>query len=415
MTTNFHHGPEVIEHKDGVTVVRDVKSAVTYINGTAPIGDVHDTAEKRAAFINKRVIVRSREDAAQFGPQTDGFNIPNELDAIFDQGAGGTIIVNNVFDPDTHANGISDVTLPELVGEINAQGVATGMSGAYECYNRFGYFPKIYLSDRSYEPGMRVEMDQVAHRLGGHAIADLPVGLTKQQAVEARGTGGIHNANTSSARTILTYPHVKVLDTVTGDERLDKLSSRLAGVMIQTDLTQGFHHSPSNREIKGVIGSEVDINFYPTDYQNDTNFLNEAGIVTCMRSFATGFRVFGNRSAAFPTSSHHENFIHSRRIQDQLHEAIVFFAMQYVDRLGTNANIEAFEEGVNAYLRTKQGEGVIYGGRFFFDRNKNTPEQIADGRFFYNLSYHPTSVMERITIDSYVDTKFIANALALAA
>ncbi|MDZ7822976.1 MAG: hypothetical protein U5K75_02320 [Ahrensia sp.] len=46
MTTNFHHGPEVIEHKDGVSVVRDVKSAVTYLNGLAPIGLVHDTAEK---------------------------------------------------------------------------------------------------------------------------------------------------------------------------------------------------------------------------------------------------------------------------------------------------------------------------------------------------------------------------------
>ena len=45
----------------------------------------------------------------------------------------------------------------------------------------------------------------------------------------------------------------------------------------------------------------------------------------------------------------------------------------------------------------------------------HTPEQIADGRFFYKLELHPTSVMERLTTDSYVDTKFIADALALAA
>ena len=181
--------------------------------------------------------------------------------------------------------------------------------------------------------------------------------------------------------------------------------------MIQTDLTQGYHHSPSNREIRGVVGSEVDINFYPSDYQNDTNFLNEAGIVTCMRSFATGYKVFGNRSAAFPTSSHVENFIHARRILDQIHEAIIFFTMQYVDRIGTVLNIEALEEGVNRYLRRKIGDGVLYGGTYVFDREKNTADEIADGRFHCKLEVHPISVMERITTHSYVDTKFINNAL----
>lgn len=415
MTTNYHHGPEVIEHKDGVTVVRDVKSAITYVNGTAPIGEVHDTAEKRADFINVRKIIRTREDAAAaFGPQTDGFTIPQALDAIFDHGSGGTIIVNNVFDPDTHAN-VAAVTVADLVGEIAADGSASGMSGAYECYNRFGYFPKILLSAQSADPGIRVEMDAVAHKLNALAVCDLPVGLTKQQAVEARGVGGVVNANTSSARTILTYPHVKVADTVTGDERLEPLSQRLAGLMIKTDLEQGYHHSPSNREVAGVIGTEVDINFYPSDYANDTNLLNEAGIVTCMRSFATGFRTFGNRSAAYPTSSHVENFIHARRILDQVHDAIIFFTMQYVDRLGTPQNVEALEEGVNAFLRAKVGEGVLYGGTYRFDRSENTPEQIADGRFHYTLELHPTSVMERLTTHSYVDTKFIADALSLAA
>lgn len=421
MTTNFHHGPEVIEHKDGVTVVRDVKSAVTYVCGTAPIHLVHDTPEEREAHINKRIIVRTPAEAADFfGPQTDGYTIPQALDAIFDQGAGGTIIVNNVFDPDTHADGDdapdpSAVTTADITGTITGD-EATGLKGAYECYHRFGYFPKILIAPGfSPTPAVRVEMDVVAHKLNALAICDLPAGLTKQQAVEARGTEGDFNFNTSSARTILTYPHVWVEDKANGGEMLDPLSSRMAGLMIATDLSQGYHHSASNREIKGVLDLEVPINFYPTDTQNDTNFLNEAGIVTAMRSFASGIRLFGNRSAAFPTSSHVENFIHARRILDQTHDAIVFFLMDYIDRLGTPQNVETAEEGVNAYLRAKIGDGVFYGATFRFDREKNTPEQIADGRFHYRLDSHPTSLMERITTHSYVDTKFIANALALAA
>lgn len=420
MAATFHHGPEVIEHKDGVTVVRDVKSAVTYVNGTAPIHDVHDTADKRAAYINNRVIIRSRAEAsAAFGLHKAGFTIPAALDAIFDQGDGGTIIVNNVFDPDLHKQGAAPdpakVTTQEINGTITPAGLATGFSGAYECYNKFGYFPKLIIAP-GYSPTatVRAEMDVVATRLNALAIADLPLGLTKQQAVESRGATGM--ANTSSARTVLTYPHVVVEDTTGATEtRLDPLSSRLAGVIIATDLDQGWHHSSSNREIKGVVDLETAINFYPSDYQNDTNFLNEAGIVTAMRSFATGFRTYGNRSAAYPSSSHVENFIHARRILDMTHEAIIFFLMNYVDRLGTRQNVEAAEEGVNAYLRSKIGDGVFYGASFRFDTVKNTAQQIADGRFFYKFECHPTSVMERITVDSYVDTKFISDALSLAA
>lgn len=413
--TDFHHGPEIIEHKDGVSVVREVKSAVTYLNGTAPIGDVHDTPAKRVAYINEPIIIRSREEAvAAFGPQTDGYNIPQALDAIFDHGSGGTIIVNNVFDPDTQAT-VADVTAADLIGGIDTNGKATGMAGAQRCFSRFGYFPKLLLSAMSSVPGVRVEMDAMAHKLNALAICDLPIGLTKQQAVEARGTAGLVDANSSSARTILTYPHVKVADTLTGDERLEPLSQRLVGLMIKTDLEQGYHQSPSNRELAGVIGTEVDIDFFPSDYANDTNFLNEAGIVTCMRSFATGFKAFGNRSAAFPGSSHVENFIHARRTLDQLHDSIIHFSMQYVDRLGTPQNVEALEEAINRFLRVKIGQGVLYGGTYRFDREKNTADQIADGHFHYSLECHPTSVAERITTHSYVDTKFIQSALALAA
>ncbi|CUX69319.1 MULTISPECIES: phage tail sheath subtilisin-like domain-containing protein [Agrobacterium] len=419
MAATFHHGPEVIEHKDGVTVVRDVKSAVTYVNGTAPIQDVHATALAREDYINKRVIIRSRaEGAAAFGVHKAGYTIPAALDAIFDQGDGGTIIVNNVFDPDVHKEGAnpdpSKVTTVDINGTISPAGLASGFSGAYECYNNFGYFPKLIIAP-GYSPAatVRAEMDVVASRLHALAIADLPLGLTKQQAVAARGATG--TANTSSARTVLTYPHVVIEDTTGAAEtRLDPLSSRLAGVIIATDLNEGWQNSPSNREIKGVVDLEVPINFYPSDYQNDTNFLNEAGIVTAMRSFATGIRVFGNRSTAFPTSSHVENFIHARRILDMIHEAIIFYTMNYVDRLGSPMTVEAAEEGVNAYLRSKT-DIAIYGGTFRFDRQKNTAEQIADGKFFYRLECHPISVMERITIDSYVDTKFISNALSLAA
>ena len=34
MSVNFHHGPEIIERREGAGIIRDVKSAVTFIVGT---------------------------------------------------------------------------------------------------------------------------------------------------------------------------------------------------------------------------------------------------------------------------------------------------------------------------------------------------------------------------------------------
>ena len=39
------------------------------------------------------------------------------------------------------------------------------------------------------------------------------------------------------------------------------------------------------------------------DLEETINIVNEAGILTVLNSYGTGFRTWGNRSAAFPSSS----------------------------------------------------------------------------------------------------------------
>lgn len=413
----FHHGPEVL-FQSTPAIVRDVRSAVTYLTGTAPIGEVHETAAERAGYINQLHIVRNREQAAQFGPDMAGFNIPAALDAIFDESPGGTIVVNNVYDPDFH-EGPEGVTTAEITGTVNAAGERTGIEKARECYQRFGFFPKIYLSDRSSLPEVRTALSQMANRLYGHALVDMPVGLSPQQAVEARGALGVVNSNTADNRTVICYPHIRVEDKENGGTKLDPLSTALAGAIINQDLTKGGpNHSPSNIEISRALDMEVPILWEPGDIQSDTNLLNGAGIVTLRRGHATGINTWGNRSAAFPTSSAPENFIHVQRILDATHEAIIFFLVQYTDRLGTPENVEAVEEAVNAFLRSKTGRGEqswFYDARFAFPASLNSAAEIADGHFTYRLTSAPVSVMERLTTVSSIDINLINNVFALAA
>lgn len=82
------------------------------------------------------------------------------------------------------------------------------------------------------------------------------------------------------------------------------------------------------------------------------NQLNEAGILTVFSSFGTGFRTWGNRSAAWPSVTHPRNFINVRRTADVLHESLEYAMLQFIDQPITEALIDAIVESVNAFIRT---------------------------------------------------------------
>lgn len=422
MAEAFHHGPEIIERKEAAGTIREVKSAVTFIVGTAPIHLIAETAEDRAALINKRIIIRKREDiAVQLGPNTEGYSLPQALEAIFnkvDRGqGGGTIIAVNVFDPDIHKDGTapdpSKVAAIDIIGKFDSAGTASGFKLAYGCFNAYGYFPKILLAPRfSTLPGVRAEMEIIGNKIKAIHLDDLPLGLTIQQALEERGTAGLYNTN--SERALLFYPQVKAVDSIAGDIILQPYSQHYAGVMIATDLADGYHYSPSNRAMADVYGMERDITYYPGEYGSDTNALNAAGIITIKNHYGTGFRTWGNRSSAFPTSTDMRNFVHARRIFDMVHEAALYYLDERTDGLGSLDVIDLVEEDVNAFLRKKEGEKALYGGRFNFDRQKTTSRSVADCQYFYRMSMMPTGIMERVTVDSYLDLKFAKTALGLS-
>lgn len=89
MAANYLHGAEVIEVKKGARTIRVVKSSVIALTGIAPKGPK-----------NVPTLVVSETDAAQFGSPVTGFNIPQALGQIFDQGS-AVVIVVNVFDDAT--------------------------------------------------------------------------------------------------------------------------------------------------------------------------------------------------------------------------------------------------------------------------------------------------------------------------
>jgi len=403
MPANFLHGVETIEINKGARPIRTVKTAVIGLVGTAPV----DTVEYKT--VNKPVLITGDKDAAlYFGQPTSGFTIPSALNAIFDQGA-GIIIVVNVFDPDTHTT-VTDVELSDIIGGVNAQGNRTGLQALKDSYSLFGFFPKTIIVPKYCEDTAVVtEMDAVSKNIRSIGLVDAPVGTTPQNAITGRGPLGTINFNFSSDRLVFCYPHLKVYDTATNTEKLEPYSQRLAGVIAAKDIDKGYHWSPSNTEIKGIIGVERTLTSMINDPDSEVNLLNEAGILTVFNSFGSGLRTWGNRNASYPSSTLPTNFINIRRTADIIHESVEYSMLQFIDYPIDNGLIDSITESVNAFIRTLIGRGALIDGKCKYNPDKNPPVEIANGHLLFDIEFMPPTPAERITFESFIDINLLRN------
>ena len=191
-----------------------------------------------------------------FGKSKAGFTIPDALDAMFDQGAGIAIVIN-VFNPAKHET-VADVKMSDIIGGVDAlTGKRTGLKAFEDCYSLFGYYPKTLIAPVYCKNTAIVsEMNVICNKIRAMGIVDAPVGASVQDVITGRGSQGTINFNTSSERIILCYPHLKVYDTETDTIKLQPYSQRLAGVIAAKDIEKGYHWSPSNTEIQGIVGVE---------------------------------------------------------------------------------------------------------------------------------------------------------------
>lgn len=319
--------------------------------------------------------------------------------------AGGDVTVDYDYaDP-------SQVTASDIIGAVDEiTGKRSGAQTFLDVFNRLGFFPKIliapgYTTDRA----VTVELQSLAQSRKCKAVvlADLPVGLTVQQAIEARGTGGV--ANIADARVVFCYPHVKALDPTTNEERLEPLSQYLAGVICYTDAELGYWFSPSNKRIVGITGLERDLSARVNDPASETNALNAAGIVTVFNSFGTGYRTWGNRSSLYPSDTSQDNFIQTRRTRDVLHESLELASLQFIDLVGTAQYVEAVMQTGQGMVNELIGKGAMMpGSKVEFLKERNPVTQLADGQYVFTITEGIPTPMERITWEAVVDITLLS-------
>lgn len=470
MPANYLHGIETTEVERGPRPIRVVKSAVIALVGTAPIGPV-----------NELTLSLGEVDDVKFGPDLEGFSIPEALAGIHDFGA-GTVLVVNVLDPTIHRSNVmgqarqfgdndllqlqhgalqilalksedgnntyvpdtdysvnlltgrvtrkpsgaipasskvmadythtdpSKVTPADIIGSVTLAGRRTGMKAFPDSYNLFGFFPKIFIAPPfSTLNSVGVALIASADQMDGITYIDAPIGTTPQQAIAGRGPLGTINFNTSSDRVRLCYPHVKVYDARTNGERLQPLSIRAAGVRAKVDNDKGYWWSSSNQELVGVIGLERPLTARVDDPNSEVNLLNENGITTVFNSFGTGFRLWGNRTAAWPTVTHMRNFENVRRTKDVVDESIRYSSLQFVDMPITNALIDSITESVNQFLRKLIGDQALLGGECWYDPARNPQTELELGHLLFSYKLTVPLPFERGTFETEITAEYLVN------
>ena len=469
MAANYLHGVETVEVERGPRPVRTVKSAVIGLIGTAPIGAVNvatlTLSEKDAAAFGSQLpgftIPQALDAIYDHGagtvivinvldPATHKTTVANEaiaFDASTDRvklahGAVTALVLKSTDGAMTYVAGTdytadlvtgeivrikgggivaggsakanydyadpTKVTAADIIGAVNEAGVRTGLKALKDTYNLFGFFAKILIAPAfCTQNSVAVELIAMADQLDAVAYIDAPIGTTYAQALAGRGPAGTINFNTSSDRVRLCYPHVKVYDPVLNAERLEPLSARAAGLRAKVDLDKGFWWSSSNQELAGVIGVERQLSAMIDDPQSEVNLLNEVGITTVFNSYGSGLRLWGNRSAAWPTVTHMRNFENVRRTGDVINESIRYFSQQYIDMPLNQALIDSLVESVNGYGRKLIGDGALIGFKAWYVPARNEETELAAGHLLISYKYTPPPPLERLTFETEITSEYL--------
>lgn len=470
MPANYLHGIETLEVERGPRAIRVVKSAVIALVGTAPSGPVNELTqslnETDAAQFGTHLtgfsIPEALEGIYDFGSGTvlvvnvldPAIHRTNVVDqekqfgdndllqlehgalqlltvksadgvATYELGtdytvdmligrvkrlAGGAIPANASVKADYTYADPSKVTPADIIGGVTVAGRRTGLKAFQDSYNVLGYFPKLFIAPGfSTLNSVSVELIISAVQLGGFAYIDAPIGTTVQQVIAGRGPSGNINFNTSSDRARLCYPHVKVYDAATDGTRLQPLSIRAAGLRAKIDNDKGYWWSMSNQELVGVIGLERPLTARVDDPNSEVNLLNENGVTTVFNSFGTGLRLWGNRSAAWPTVTHTRNFENVRRTKDVVDESIRYSSLQFIDQPVTSSLIDSITESVNLFIRKLIGDEALLGGECWYDPARNPQTELELGHVLFNYKLGIPVPFERGTFETEITGEYLVN------
>ncbi|WP_342068461.1 phage tail sheath subtilisin-like domain-containing protein [Wolbachia endosymbiont (group B) of Melanargia galathea] len=384
MTEQFLHGVNVIEVTSGTRSVRTAKSSVIGVIGTAP------EADEQKFPLNKPVLIAgSLKEAVKLGKKGTLFSAVN---GVFSQ-IGATVVVIRVKESENSDPKLKESeTIQNIIGGVDKEtGEYQGIEAFLSSESIVHVAPKILIAPQFThqlpEDAVVAALIPIAEKLRSIIVADGP-NTNDEEAIKWRKSVG-------SSRVYVVDPWVKVF--IEGKEGTLPASPFVAGLIAKVDSEQGFWHSPSNKEINGIVGTSRPIDFTLGNTNCRANHLNENEVTTIIHQ--NGYRLWGNRTCSNDSKW---AFLSVRRTADLINDSLLRAHLWAVDRNITKTYIDDVIEGVNSYLASLKAQGAIISGKCYATPELNTPTNIASGKVYFDFEFIPPYPAEQITFSSHL-------------
>ncbi len=309
MAEEFLHGVNVIEVTSGAKTVRTAKSSVIGVIGTAP------EADEQKFPLNKPVLIAgSLKEAAKLGKTG---TLPQAVSSIFTQ-VGATVVVIRVKESENSDPKLKEEeTLKNIIGGVDKEtGEYQGIEAFLSSESIVHVAPRILIAPQFTHQLPEIDgvnpvvsaLISIAEKLRAIIVADGP-NTNDEEAIKWRKSVG-------SSRVYVVDPWIKLF--IEGKEKILPSSPFVAGLIAKIDSEQGFWHSPSNKEINGIVGTSRPIDFTLGNTNCRANHLNENEVTTIIHQ--NGYRLWGNRTCSNDSKW---AFLSVRRTADLINDSLL--------------------------------------------------------------------------------------------
>lgn len=370
---------DVVNDLVTVTVVGDGSGVVEYAYPTYLSG-----AEDEAFPLNTPTLVTTDKLIAKAG--VDG-TLKNALTDIYSQ-TGAVVIVIRV------DKGIDDAaTKANVIGTIDSEtGASTGLKALESAEGKLGVRPRLIIAPEfSHLSGVGEEVERVAKNLNATPIIDSD---------HFAGYSAVVNRARQFAEAYFVHGGIDLFDPDKKANVKRHASAIVAGHIVRVDNEEGYHESPSNRKISGILGTAIDIPYISAGKGAKSCMANQlnANNITTIVNKQGGWHLWGNRLTNGGMLPH-------QRIRYIVGDSIMQAHDDAVDQKITKNYTESVTGRVNAFLRRLKNREVISGGECWVDKQLNidaigTSEAIFD----YDLGYY--DIAERLTFRQHVNNTY---------
>lgn len=399
-TAPFNHGTRIVQ---AGSEPRPIEVADVSIIGAAVVAPDADPAifppDEPVAFFTHET-----EKVAALGTSGHAIDIVNSIRA---QGIEAQCVFARVEKGDT-----PEKTMANLMGS------ASSMTGVHALSYALGHV--------GVEPDLLIVPGYSAKRIDDakNPVADaLEQVSEKLKAVAIFDTGEVsaadslkYRADFSSRYTYLVDPFVRVHD---GTNIVVKPASAFVAAMFakKDKMKGGPYWSPSNQEVKGILGTARPITYFDGEIDHEANKLNAAGIATFIPSrlvqnaggkFAPNGRIlWGNRGASEDPIWKFINVVRTRATIEKTMTSS--FRPWANDENMNSQHVMAIMRSLQSFLDDLTSVGAILGGRTFWERGLNSNADLRMGKLRIEFDAEETPPLEDLIFGSRRNEAYFDN------